>query len=191
MNGKIRVWRSMGLAAILAGVLVLPLQSRGQAILLSVDNGDFFYDTNSNCIGDTDNNVNAVALRHWHAGIPLAGGQAELAGGFGCLDGGRPQTYGPVTVTTSATVTGRIRYTWDRNVPGGGFNDVQLHIFDAGGNLVFSTLFSDGAKPVVPVVLQVREHPIATTLGPGTYTFVEDIFSGEHTAWLTRLEVVE
>lgn len=158
--------------------------------LLSVDDGDFFYDTDGDCVGDTDDHTQGEALRHWHGGVPLLGSEAEPLGGFGCLGG--PESW---TVTVfpdrTATVDGRIKYTWDQNVPGGGDNDVHLHIYDSEGDLVASTLTTDGHKPVVPHVLQVREHSFSFFLGPGTYTIQEDVFSGEHTAWLTRLDVTQ
>jgi uncharacterized lipoprotein NlpE involved in copper resistance len=87
-------------------------------------------------------------------------------------------------------VTGSIRYTWDTNVPGGCCNDVHLHVYDAEGSMVFSTLDADGYQPVIPMALQIRSHEFSFTLGAGTYTFVEDVFAGEHSAWLTKLAVV-
>lgn len=175
---------------------MLPLPARADGVLLHVDDGQFFYDSTNDrvCNPDTNTAAGAVAVRHWHVGLPMVPAALEAAGGFGCLNGPKgwqPQTYGPVTVTGEARATGTITYTWDTNVPGGCCNDVHLHVFDAGGNLVASTLLDDGVKPVIPSVEQIRSHRIDVTLGPGTYTFVEDIFSGEHTAWLTKLDVVE
>jgi hypothetical protein len=182
--------------SILLGIALAVLAPLGGAradgpALLHVDNGRFFYDSNADCIGDTNAPAGAQALRHWHAGIPFAGADAEVAGGFGCaaLGAGRPQTYlVAVPEGRTARVTGVIRYTWDTNVPGGGTNDVQLHAYNAAGQLVDSTLTADGPMPVVPNVLQVREHVVNFTLPAGNYSLVEDVFSGEHSAWLTQLE---
>ncbi|MHB8605008.1 MAG: hypothetical protein ACYDCK_07090 [Thermoplasmatota archaeon] len=184
---------SLLVSAALVALFAAPaIHAQTPVILFAVDNGDYFYDSNGDCIGDTNDPTGHVALRHWHVGEPFAGASSEPVGGFGCMDGGRPQTY-TVTVPDgmTASVTGSIRYTWDTNVPGGGCNDVQIHIFDAGGNLVYTTLTApgEGPRPVVPMVLQVRSHAVSTTLGPGTYAIQEDIFSGEHTAWLTKLTV--
>lgn len=86
------------------------------------------------------------------------------------------------------TVEGRVRDTRDENAPAGCCHDV--HEFHAAGALVASTLLDDGPKPVVPAALHAREHPTDFALHAGTFTNVEDVLSGEHTAWLTRLPVV-
>jgi hypothetical protein len=178
------------LALLVVGLLLVPVAGRAETTLLTVNDGDFFYDVDNDCAGDTDDFTLGVATRHWHVGIPFAPAAAEAAAGMGCLGG--PKTW---TVTIGAgkvgTLAGSIRYTWDQDVPGGCCNDVHLNVFDASGALVDSTLLHDGPKPVIPTVEPIRSHPIDITLKPGTYTVVEDIFSGEHTAWLTKLEVTE
>lgn len=189
----------------LAGVLVAVLlaASAGPALaghsgtLLAVDDGSFFYDTDGDCAngGETNDHTTpgATALRHWHVGVPFAGAEAEPLGGYGCSDD--PADYGPQTwtVTVDALHVGHldltITYTWDQQVPGGGDNDVQVHVQDADGAVVASTFVDEGPKPVVPSVLPVRSHTLDVTLYPGTYTITEDVFSGEHTAWLTELTV--
>lgn len=161
--------------------------------LLTVDDGEFFYDGNPDddaCVGTTNAHTQGVALRHWHVGLPLAPAAAEVAGGYGCLGGPTSWT---VTVDDGheATVTGEVRYTWDEDVPGGGFNDVQIHVEDEQGALAYSTLEDDGPQPVNPLAPAIHSHEVDATLGPGTYTIEEDVFSGEHTAWLTTLTVTQ
>lgn len=181
------------IALLLAAVLPTAAPAAEPQDLLLVDNGVFFYDSNNDCIGDTNTAAGAKALRHWHVGLPFLNADAEPAGGWGCAPSipSAPATYGPVVVPSgkTAVVSGLVRYTWDTNVPGGGLNDVQLHIYDVRGERIYSTLDADGPRPVIPNIEQVREHTISTQLGPGTYTFTEDVFSGEHSAWLTRLRV--
>ncbi|MBW3583796.1 MAG: hypothetical protein KY455_11910 [Euryarchaeota archaeon] len=154
--------------------------------VLHVDDGRFFYDSNNDCIGDTDDATGNVALRHWHFGAPFV--HQEPAGGFGCLGG--PQSW-EVTVPDGKTgaIIGEIRYTWDQNVPGGGLNDVHLNILEADGTLLYSTSF-DQFDPVVPGVDDAKEHIFTLTLPPGTYTIEEDVFFGEHTAWLLKMDVL-
>jgi hypothetical protein len=172
----------------------LPAPSRAQTSLLHVDNGAFFYDSNNDCVGDTNTPTGAVALRHWHVGVPFVGPHLavdpEAAGGFGCLGGPSSWT---ITVAPghTASVKGSIDYTWDTNVPGGCCNDVQLHVLAVDGSIAASTLNTDGPKPVIPSVAQVQRHAFEFALQAGTYTLVEDVFSGEHTGWLTHLDVVE
>ena len=154
--------------------------------LVHVDNGDFFYDLDDDCIGDTDDPAGAEALRHWHVGLPFLGAEAEVAAGFGCL-GGPASWEIEVQDGWTATVEGSIRFTWDQNVPGGGLNDMQLHIFDGAGDLVESTVF-DG-NPALQVPGEIFERTFSFTLAPGDYSIVEDVFFGEHTAWLTTMTV--
>lgn len=162
--------------------------------LLEVDDGAFFYDTDGDCVGDTNDHTDGEALRHWHVGVPFAPAMLEVAGGFGCgpHEAWAPQTW-TVTVDEGheATVTGEVSYLWDQNVPGGGFNDVQIHITDEQGLPVYSTFEQDGPNPVDPVSPAIESHTVDTTLDPGTYTIHEDIFSGEHTTWLTQLTVTQ
>jgi hypothetical protein len=176
--------RGLFTTGILIVLAIAPLTAQGGTTLLTVDDGNFFYDVNNDCVGDTDAAAGARALRHWHFGFPYPA--AEPVGGFGCLGG--PKTW-TVSSASPIELSGSIRYTWDTNVPGGGFNDVHLHAYNAAGALVWSTLQTEGPKPVVPMVLQVRSHAISATLPAGTYTLVEDVFSGEHSAWLTKLTV--
>ncbi|HVL33167.1 MAG TPA: hypothetical protein VM600_06260 [Actinomycetota bacterium] len=179
------------LLALCAVVALAPAGARADdVVLLEVADGEFFYDATNDgvCNPATNTAAGAQAARHWHVGVPFAPAAAEPAGGFGCLGG--PKTFAvTVAAGTTATVSGTVKYTWDTNVPGGCCNDVHIHVFDASGSLVVSTVQTDGLKPVIPVVEQVRSHPIAFTLKPGSYTIVEDIFSGEHSAWLTNLKV--
>jgi hypothetical protein len=175
--------------------LMLPMPARAGTVLLSVHDGEFFYDSTNDgvCNPDTNTPTGAVAVRHWHVGVPFVGASSEVAGGFGCLGGGtnwQPQSW-TVTVTGTAQVAGTITYTWDTNVPGGCCNDVHLQVMDSQGGLVQSTVLTDGLKPVIPVVMQVRSHSFDFTLPAGTYTIYEDIFSGEHTAWLSNFTIVD
>lgn len=175
-----------------AGLVPQVAADHGPNELLNVDDGSFFYDSDGDCVGDTDDHTQGQALRHWHVGVPLVPAQAEPAGGFGCGEDWEPQTW-QVTVSDGhvARVSGEVTYIWDQNVPGGGFNDVQIHIRDARGALVYSTLEEEGVQPVDPTSPAPLTHTVDTTLEPGTYTIEEDIFSGEHTTWLTNLDVVE
>lgn len=168
--------------------------------LLVVQDGRYFYDSKPNdgvCQGDTNDHTQGEALRHWHVGLPFQNGTAEPAGGFGCLGG--PQNW-TVTVPSDkvATVQGTIDYIWDQNVPGGGFNDVHLHVYNEDGDRVYSTYDEEGYQPVIPrpsvyspgeFSVVPGQHTISTTLEPGTYNLQEDVFAGEHTAWLTNLKV--
>lgn len=187
--------RGIFAAVLLIGVALVPAAAadHGPQTILTVDDGEFFYDSKPDdgvCEGDTNDHTQGQALRHWHVGIPFAPAAAEFAGGFGCLGG--PQTF-EFTVSDGheALVDGEVRYLWDQNVPGGCCNDVQIHIYDENGLLVYSTFEEDGPKPVDPLDPQIRSHEVNTTLGSGTYTIQEDVFSGEHTAWLTQLTVTE
>jgi hypothetical protein len=186
--------RKVAMLIALAAVALVPAPSRAATVLLHVDNGTFFYDSNNDCVGDTNTAAGAVALRHWHVGIPFVGPHAaadpEAAGGFGCLGGPASWTI-TVAPGRTAAVIGSIDYTWDTNVPGGCCNDVHLHALDAGGNVVASTLLNEGPRPVIPTVMPVRQHLVGFALQPGTYTLLEDVFSGEHTGWLTHLDVIE
>lgn len=172
--------------------------------LLEVDDGDYFYDTDATdgvCQGTTDDYTQGEATRHWHIGVPYAGpgllGDGvplvgdEVLAGTGCLGGPKSWT---ITVPEGrvGTGVGSIRYTWDQDVPGGGFNDVHLHVMDAAGARVYSTVDDPGVgtNPVNPVTGPLfLEHEFSFSLPPGTYTIAEDVFSGEHTAWLTKLRV--
>lgn len=171
---------------------VAPIASASSTeTLLTVDDGEFFYDGRPDdevCAGTTNDHTKGIALRHWHVGVPFGPREAEAAGGYGCLGGPTSWTVA-VDEGHVAHVSGEVRYTWDKDVPGGGFNDVQIYITDSRGVRVYSTVEQDGPNPVNPVTPTVRSHTIDTTLGPGTYTIVEDIFSGEHTTWLTELTV--
>lgn len=162
-------------------------------VVVDVDNGDFFFDSDPEdgvCLGDTDDFNEGEALRHWHAGVPFVFQEGQ--GGWGCLGG--PQAWEvEVPVDHVATVTGRIKYTWDQNVGGGGGNDVHLHVYETVDLLgldvlVQSTVITDGQDPVTNNDL-VKEHPIDFTLVAGSYRLEEDVWSGSHTAWLTRLTV--
>lgn len=180
--------RRFALIVLMLAVLA-PFGARADATtILTVDNGDTFYDTNKDCVGDTDTPTGAEALRHWHVGIPFAPALAEAAGGFGCL-GGPKEWAIVVPAGARARIAGSVRYTWDTNVPGGCCNDVHIHITNAAGDIVASTLLSDGPKPVIPQVAQPQSHAFDFPLSAGAYTIVEDVFSGEHTAWLTKLAV--
>lgn len=160
--------------------------------LLIVDDGDFFYDqdpADGICEGTTNDHTKGEATRHWHAGIPFVPSEAEAAGGYGCLGG---PTFWEITIDPGkvGTISGSVTYTWDQDVPGGGLNDVHLHVFDADRNVVASTLQDDGPNPVIPNVGElILSHPIDMRLDPGAYVIEEDVFSGEHTAWLTTLVV--
>lgn len=180
--------RTMVLIAMIA-IAALPQGPASAGDSLSVDDGDFFYDDPATpaCVGVSDDPSTGEATRHWHVGIPFAPGAAEAISGFGCKGGPASWT---VTVADGETghLAGSIRYTWDRNVPGGGFNDVHLMITDADGLLVAHTALDSGPNPIVPMVDASRTNSFEYTLAPGTYTLTEDVFSGEHTAWLTKLE---
>lgn len=192
----------MACALVTTAFLAVPAagdHEKPQTVLL-VEDGDYFYDStpgDDECKGDTNDYTKGQALRHWHVGLPFLNGSAEFAGGFGCLGG--PQNW-TVTVPTGhvATVNGTIDYLWDQNVPGGGFNDVHLHIYDEQDERIFSTYDEEGLQPVIPrpdtyspgdLMVEPGNHSINTTLGAGTYNVQEDVFAGEHTAWLTNLNV--
>lgn len=176
--------------------LAVPAPARAATNLLTVADGQYFYDSTDDgaCNADTNDYTLGVATRHWHVGVPLIdepipdSADGTNPGGFGCL--GKPKSW-TVTVPagSTATISGTIDYTWDQDVPGGCCNDVHLHVFDATGVLVTSTLQTEGPKPVVPMVAQVQHHDVNLSLAAGTYTLREDIFSGEHTAWLTNITV--
>lgn len=184
--------RRIMMAGLALALLALPVAGvAGHGTVLAVSNGSSFYDTDGDCVGDTNDHTapGAQALRHWHVGLPFVGPSAEIAGGFGCLGGPTSWTVA-VPGTGDATLAGSITYTWDQQVPGGGENDVHLHVYDANGDLVASTLTSNGPNPVVPFVAPVQTHTFSLTLpAGGTYTIVEDVFSGEHTAWLSNFTV--
>lgn len=185
------------IAAVLvaAGLAPTAAANHGPNTLLDVDDGAYFYDSDGDCEGDTNDNTQGEALRHWHVGLPFVPAEAEVASGYGCgpAEDWSPQTW-QVTVAEGhiAEIDATVTYTWDQDVPGGGFNDVHLHVYDDAGNLVTSTLQEDGPQPVNPTApMPPPTHELEATLAPGTYEIEEDIFSGEHTTWLTEVEVVE
>lgn len=163
--------------------------------VLSVDDGNFLYDSNGDCVGDTDGGQTSVALHHWHYSLPFAGVAEEVQGGFGCK--GAPRTWSIlVPEGQTAQIDGRFRYGWDRHVFPGGGNDIHLLVLDAAGAPAYSTLLTQGTlpsfgTPLQPVTLPtaILERSFATTLGPGEYTITEDVTSGAHTAYATRLTV--
>ena len=186
--------RTLGILLV-AGTLIATFDVAASTTILSIDDGDFLYDSNADCVADTDGGQTSVALHHWHYSLPFAGVAEEVQGGFGCK--GAPRTWA-LTVPSGATaqIEGRFKYGWDRHVFPGGGNDIHLLVLDADGLPAYSTLLTQGTlpsfgTPLQPVTLPtaILERSFSATLSEGTYTVVEDVTSGAHTAYVTRLSV--
>lgn len=186
----------LGLATAL---VIAPLATAHPTDLLTVDDGEHFYDLDGDCANGGETNdptaAGARTLRHWHAGAPFLGADAELAGGFGCLQDPEPQTH-EITVDPDhgAIIDATIYYTWDQTVDNGGQNDVHLHVYDETGAIVKTTLDEDGPDPVLAHPANgdapaIKSHTLDTALNEGTYTFQVDVYSGLHTTWLTNINV--
>lgn len=178
--------------ALFLTALAVPAPANAATTLLSVNDGDFFYDgvNDGVCSGTTDNNLLGVATRHWHQGNPLV----NLGGGFGCL--GPPKIWTLATAGgTVVTATGNVRYTWDRDVPGGGNqNEVHIHVYAVVNGVKVpvpvATTLTEGPKPANGGA--IAQHNIDFSLPGGlTYQIEENIWAGSHTAWLTKLTVTQ
>jgi len=155
--------------------------------VLVVDDGPFFYDADGDCAGDTDDPTGGVALRSWDVSLPLLGPGPE-PGGHGCLGGPRSWnvSIGP---GHEVLVTGTLRFTHDANAGWGGANDAHLHVFDAAGQFVTSTLTAVGPGFSGPGPQDQGSHPIGFQMPFGDYRFEEDAFNGAHTSWLSNFTV--
>lgn len=159
--------------------------NHGPIFTVLAADGDFFYDSDGDCVGDSDVALGGEALHQQQVAAPFIG--PEPLGEFGCLGG--PRTWTMVVPTGHHWhLDGTVRYTWDGNEPVGGLNDVHVHVTNAQGQILVSTLLTEGPKPAIPGQEPVGIHTLAyLQFSTGTVTITEDVFSGANTIWASNL----
>jgi len=145
--------------------------------------GDKLPDTDGCATSEAEYATGRWARRHTHAGIPYV---QEIPPVHGW---GVPASVFPIAVPADAlgaTLHAEVAFGWDESVPGGGGNDVELHLWadEARTDLVATTLGTGDN------MLLGSPHTLSVELTPGeTYYLQEDVFAGEHNWWLSNAHV--